>query len=357
MHGVTGVVLSPLDALTLAVGARTRPAVAARTLREALEQGAADDLEQAWRVLGLPATAVGPAVALARRLHADATRDGLLTLDWRADAYPPALLTLPDPPLVVWVKGDPGVLLRPAVAIVGSRAARPGALEVARTLGAALAAQGVTVVSGLARGVDAAAHAGALEAGTTAAVLGTGIDVVYPAQHAALAARIAERGALVTEFLPGTPPLAHHFPLRNRILSGLVRAVVVVEASDRSGSLVTARLAAEQGRDVMVVPGDVRGGANKGGHALLRDGARLVESADDVLEELGWTPRATSSAAGAEPPLVGILRRHGALPVDDLVAETGRPAADLLAELLDLELGGLVTRDPSGRFLPSGGKW
>ncbi len=228
----------------------------------------------------------------------------------------------------------------------------------ARTLGAALAEQGITVVSGLARGVDAAAHAGALEAGCTAAVLGTGIDVIYPAQHAALAGRIAQRGALVTEFLPGTPPLAHHFPLRNRILSGLVRAVVVVEASEKSGSLITARMAAEQGRDVMVVPGDVRGGANKGGHALLRDGARLVETAADVLDELGWTlPAATPAGDAAVPPLVRILRQGGGLPVDDLVAHTGRPAADLLAELLDLELGGLVTRDLSGRFLPSRGKW
>lgn len=299
-----------------------------------------------------------PARALAQRLLVEATHDGIATLDWDADAYPPILLHLPDPPLVLWVKGDPLVLHRPAVAIVGSRAARPAALDVARTLGAALADQGVTVVSGLARGVDAAAHAGALETGSTVAVLGTGLDVTYPAQHAELAARIAAQGALVTEFLPGTPPLAHHFPLRNRILSGLVRAVVVVEASERSGSLITARLAAEQGRDVMVVPGDVRGGANRGGHALLRDGARLVESAADILDELGWVP-GDAARAGDEalPPLVDLLRRTGGLPVDDLVAHTGRSAADLLGELLDLEFAGLVTRDVAGRYLPSRGKW
>lgn len=350
--------MTRLDALTLAVGARARPAVHARWLRAAAPACALDSLDAAWTAARLPRDTLPAARIIAASLAARAARDDVHVLGWDDPGYPAALLTLPDPPLALWIRGAPGVLAGPCVALVGSRAARPAALEIARSMAASLAALGVVVVSGLARGVDAAAHAGALEAGATVAVLGTGIDLVYPARHEALATRIAATGALVSEFLPGTPPLAHHFPLRNRILSGLARAVVVVEASEQSGSLITARLAAEQGREVMVVPGDVRGGANRGGHALLRDGARLVETAADVLDELGWMPRAGASPdRPTPPPLVALLLRDGGLPADALVEKTGRSAAEVLAELLDLELAGLVARDPGGRYVPVGGKW
>ena len=201
--------------------------------------------------------------------------------------YPTTLAAIYDPPPTIWVKGDVDVLRAPAVAIVGSRRASPYALEVARRLGADLARRQVTVVSGMARGVDSAAHRGALEGGgVTVAVFGCGVDVIYPPEHRALAARISERGALVSEFEPGMPPLKHNFPRRNRIISGLSLAVVVVEAADGSGSLITADCALEQGRAVLAVPGNVLGGRNYGAHALLRDGAKLVECADDILEEL-----------------------------------------------------------------------
>src|SRR5262249_12251820 len=187
-----------------------------------------------------------------------------------------------------WTRGCLPALNAVATAIVGSRAASPYALSVATQLAGDLAARGVVVVSGLARGVDSAAHRGALGAGgVTVAVLGSGVDVVYPREHASLAAQIDERGAVISELVPGTPPNPLFFPLRNRIISGLSRAIVVVEANEKSGSLIPARCALDQGRDVLAVPGNVLTGRNRGAHALLRDGAKIVESADDILEELG----------------------------------------------------------------------
>ena len=204
--------------------------------------------------------------------------------------YPAALAAIHDPPPEIWIRGQIGALSLPAVAIVGSRAASPYAIEVARRLGADLARRGIAVVSGMARGVDSAAHRGALEAdGVTIAVFGCGVDIIYPREHKALAARIGERGALVSEFRPGLPPLKGNFPQRNRIISGLSLAVVVVEAAEGSGSLITADFALEQGRAVLAVPGNVLGGRNHGAHALLRDGAKLVECVDDILEELPLT--------------------------------------------------------------------
>src|SRR6185503_8932588 len=177
---------------------------------------------------------------------------------------------------------------RPSVALVGSRAASPYALAVAERLAADLAARGIVVTSGLARGVDSAAHRGALSTGgDTVAVLGCGVDVAYPREHRALIVDIAASGAVTSELVPGTPPQAQFFPRRNRIISGLSKAVVVIEAGEKSGSLITARCALEQGRDVLAVPGNVLTGRNRGAHALLRDGAKIVESADDILEELG----------------------------------------------------------------------
>ena len=204
--------------------------------------------------------------------------------------FPTALEAIHDPPETLWITGDVDALRAPSVAIVGSRAASPYALEVARRLGADLARRNVAVVSGMARGVDSAAHRGALEGGgITIAVFGCGVDVIYPPEHRGLAARIVERGALVSEFPPGTPPLRSYFPQRNRIISGLSLAVVIVEAAEGSGSLITADFALEQGRTVLAVPGNVLGGRNFGAHALLRDGAKLVECADDILEELPAT--------------------------------------------------------------------
>ncbi|MGH9163543.1 MAG: DNA-processing protein DprA [Vicinamibacteraceae bacterium] len=279
----------------------------------------------------------------------------------RADpAYPSRLAAIVDPPVVLWVRGDPATLALPMVAVVGSRGATPYALEVASQLARDLAAEGLAVVSGLARGVDAAAHRAALDAGKTVAVLGCGADVTYPAEHEALADLIARTGALVSELPPGTPPRAHHFPLRNRILSGLALAVVVVEASNRSGSLITARLALEQGRDVLAVPGNVLADHNRGAHGLLRDGARLVESAADVLDEIGWRSDAGGrgstelTAGGAAEPttsdwLLAVMTPGEACDVDALVARTGRGSAAVLERLLALELGGLVSRR-AGRF-------
>jgi DNA processing protein len=203
--------------------------------------------------------------------------------------YPALLARIADPPRRLWLRGDPRALAAPCVAIVGSRAASPYGVRVAEQLAADLARAGVTVVSGLARGIDSAAHRGALSTGRTVAMLGSGVDVIYPAEHDELALRILEaHGALVSELPPGSPPRRGNFPRRNRLISGVSLAVVVVEASTRSGSLQTARFALEQGREVLAVPGPILGERFRGSHGLLRDGAKLVESASDILEELCW---------------------------------------------------------------------
>ena len=202
--------------------------------------------------------------------------------------YPRLLAEISDPPACIWIRGNRTLLSRLTVAVIGARAASQEGLIAAGEIAMDLARAGVVVVSGLARGIDSAAHQGALDGGgATIAVLGTGLDVVYPAENAALSERIATGGLLVTEFAPGSHPEDWHFPRRNRIISGLSKAVVVVEAREKSGSLITARLAADQGRDVMAVPGTIVGGRNRGANALLRDGAKLVESAVDILQELG----------------------------------------------------------------------
>ena len=228
-----------------------------------------------------------------------ATAGGITALTWSDPAYPAALAAIADPPFVLWTRGVAAALERPAVAMVGSRAASPYGLAVAERLAADLAARGIVVVSGLARGVDSAAHRGALAGGgSTIAVLGSGADVIYPPEHASLARDIAATGLVISELVPGTPPLKPFFPLRNRIISGLSRAVVVIEAGEKSGSLITARSALDQGRDVLAVPGNVLSGRNRGAHALLRDGAKIVEDADDILEELGMTGKGAVSLFG-----------------------------------------------------------
>jgi DNA processing protein len=298
--------------------------------------------------------------ARAARALARAETCGIASLSWDEPAYPAWLGAIADPPPVLWSRGRVDVLSRPAVAIVGSRAGSPYALTVAARLAGELATAGYAIVSGLARGVDSAAHQGALDAGgPTVAVLGSGVDVTYPREHEPLARAIAEEGAVVSELVPGTPPQPHFFPMRNRIISGLSRAVVVIEAGEKSGSLITARAALDQGREVLAVPGGVLTGRNKGGHALLRDGAKIVETADDILEEIEGVGR---SGAGR-----GVHPRADAHPLDDAVLvslETGEPsdvdaiaarsglsAPALLPRLLELELRGLVARMAGGRYV------
>ena len=304
----------------------------------------------------------------ARAALAAARAVGVAAVPWPDRRYPALLAAIPDPPPVLWLRGDADALDGPAVAVVGSRAGTVYAREVGRGLGADLASRGVTVVSGLARGVDSAAHRGVLAAGgRTIAVLGSGVDIVYPPEHAGLAGEIVRRGLLVSELPPGTTPRPKYFPLRNRLISGLSRAVVVVEASERSGSLITARLALEQGREVMAVPGNVLSGRNRGAHALLRDGARIVETADDVVEELGLGAPAAGDAAGTAPAAGdggpppetrdAILRHMDAgevYSVDDLAARSGLDSASLLARLTDLELQGRVARAGAGQFVRAG---
>jgi DNA processing protein len=265
--------------------------------------------------------------------------------------YPQLLAQIYGPPECLWTRGDRAAFDPIGVAVIGARAASQEGLAAAYEIAFDLARAGIVVISGLARGVDSAAHRGALDAGgRTIAVLGTGIDVVYPPENAELTERIAASGLLVSEFPHGAVPEDWHFPRRNRIISGLSKAVVVVEAKEKSGSLITARLAADQGRDVMAVPGTFVGGRNRGANALLRDGAKLVESAVDILQELGLD----SGLAQRNP------QRDGGqvveFTVDDIAEQLKIPAGEALARLLEWELSGEVQRIGSGRFVRSRSK-
>lgn len=274
------------------------------------------------------------------------------------ERYPPLLRMIADPPPVLWVRGNVPVLTQPAVAIIGSRAATPYALEVAARLAGELAERRMLVVSGLARGADGAAHRGCLAAGgATLGVLGCGPDIIYPPEHRELAARLSRDGALVSELGPGAPPLPEHFPLRNRVISGISLAVVVVEANEKSGSLITARYALEHGRDVMAVPGSVLGGRNRGSHALLKDGAKVVESADDILEELGWPAlrsgnrdREVSPNPVRVDPLLTNLTPGETYDLDEMSATLGLSGSKLLPRLTDWEMRGQLVRLPGGRY-------
>lgn len=262
--------------------------------------------------------------------------------------YPSLLAEISSPPHLLWVRGDLSICEKTVVAVVGARRASREGVAAAEAIAADLARAGVVIASGLARGIDAAAHAGALDAGgTTIAVLGTGLDCVYPPENEALFERIARSGLLLTEFAPGTLPFPGNFPRRNRIISGLSRAVLVVEAAEKSGSLITARMAADQGRDVMAMPGLTAGGRNRGAHALLKDGAKLVESAVDILQELGMGDRA--GVPRESPETVEFT-------VDDIAAELKISAGDALARLLEWELTGEIRRIGSGRFIRSRSK-
>jgi len=293
-----------------------------------------------------------------------ATGDRLLARD--DPGYPPQLAAIPDPPAVLYLRGDAAALAAPAVAIVGSRRPTPAGRATAFEFARQLAGRGLVVTSGLATGIDAAAHRGALAAGgLTVAVCGTGLDRTYPPGHAALAAEIAVHGALVSEFPPGALPLPHHFPRRNRIISGLSLGVLVVEARFRSGSLITARLAAEQGREVFALPGSIHNPLARGCHRLIRDGARLVETVEEVVAGLQadlfaalpcppTQPRGTQAISGGPLDRESkiLLNACGFEPVDvdTLVQRTGFPAASVASLLVLLELRGEVEPSAGGTY-------
>ena len=271
--------------------------------------------------------------------------------------YPPLLKEIIDPPLALHVLGDRTLLSRHAIAIVGSRRASPYAINVAKHLAAPLASDAnLVVVSGLARGVDAAAHEAALDArGTTIAVLGTGIDIVYPKSNRALFRRIEAEGLIVSEFAPGSPPLAGHFPIRNRIISGLSLGTVIVEATGRSGSLITARMAAEQGREVFAVPGSIFSKGTEGTHRLIQYGAKLVHDANDVVEEIEGLGRIAKKKEATPPDelreVLEALSRDDGVHVDAAAAKIGRTIPSIAQSLLELELGGWVRSLPGARYV------
>lgn len=326
---------------------------------------------EALRAAGVPA---GVAAALKapdwRGVEADIAwaRGGdrhILPLD--SPDYPARLTEIDDPPALLFVHGDPEVLSQPALAIVGSRNPTAGGHRAAREFAAYFAGFGLVVTSGLAAGIDAAAHEGALSGGgLTVAVAGTGLDRVYPARHKALAERIAAEGALVSELPVGAPPLGRHFPARNRIVSGLSLGVLVVEAAYRSGSLITARLASEQGRDVFAMPGSVHNPLARGCHRLIREGAKLVESGPDVLEDLAGqlglaerevaacvpAPAQTPGPQTEDPEYRRLLEAlgHDPVAIDQLVDRSGLTAEEVSSMLLLLELRGLVVAAPGGRY-------
>jgi DNA processing protein len=352
-------------ALTPGLGPRT-----ARTLLAAF--GLPDAIFEA----GLPALQRVVPEALARELAqpaADSVRLAAEAADqWLAASeqhalvtladpeYPQALLTLLDPPPALFAVGRLELLNRPAIAIVGSRNATQQGRANAEGFAAAFARAGITVVSGLALGIDAAAHRGALDIdgdASTIAVVGTGVDVIYPASNRGLTHEVRAQGVVVSELPLRTPALAHNFPRRNRLIAGLARGVLVVEAALRSGSLITARLAAEAGREVFAIPGSIHSPLARGCHRLIRDGAKLVESAQDVLEELGFrmvvsgagARAATAGAAVADDPLLALIG-HDPVDLDVLAARSGRAAGDLAAALLELELAQHVERLPGNRY-------
>lgn len=317
------------------------------------------------RRLAAPALAEVEAACAAAQRWAQAPGQRLLGLD--DPAYPAHLRELVDAPLMLYVRGEAQALSRPGLAIVGARHATPGGMETARSFAAGLAGQGWCIVSGLAAGIDAAAHLGALDAGETGggtvAVLGTGVDRIYPARNRALAERIlAAGGAVVSELPLGAPPLRGHFPRRNRLVAGCAHGVLVVEAALHSGSLITARLAAEAGREVFAIPGSIHAPLARGCHALIRDGAKLTEGLADILDELPASrpaadarPACAGPAASADPPdpaARAVLHAlgHDPVHVDDLVRRCGIDAPAVQASLLMLELEGTVARLDGGRY-------
>jgi DNA processing protein len=313
----------------------------------------------AWRSLGLPTACAEPRRSADIREQATAAlrwleQPGQSLLMWDDPAYPGLLAELSDAPPLLFVAGDPALLERPQLAMVGSRkASRPG-LDTAAAFSRSLAGGGFVITSGLALGIDGAAHQGALDVGgATVAVLGTGLQHIYPQRHLGLAARIVEQGgALVSELPLDCPPQASNFPRRNRIISGLSVGVLVVEASPSSGSLITARLAAEQGREVYAIPGSIHHPGARGCHQLIREGATLVESVEDILQALrGWqrvTPVSEASAQADHPLLVQL--RAAPQTSEGLALACDLPIGEVLVALTDLELEGLVACE-AGRWV------
>ncbi|MBE9515392.1 MAG: DNA-protecting protein DprA [Proteobacteria bacterium] len=282
---------------------------------------------------------------------------------WEDPDYPPLLREIPDPPVLLYVSGNPAYLSRPGIAIVGSRNPTPAGVEHAMRFARGLADLGLVVTSGMALGVDAAAHSGALSArAPTVAVVGTGLDLVYPARHRKLATEIVTRGAMVSEFALGVGPRPDHFPRRNRIISGLSLGTIVVEAAPQSGSLITARLALEQGREVFAIPGSIDSPQSKGCHMLLKTGAKMVETLSDITEELGAIASFTLQTQAAEKaapkvdipaiyaPLLGAMG-HEPASVDLLIERTGLTADVISSMLLQMELQQLVSQCSGGRYM------
>lgn len=324
-------------------------AASAAERRQVVASAQASALEQA---------AEGHDALLAATVNWLALEDGLIRhiVTLGDSDYPQALLESADPPLLLYAIGRIDLLAATSIAIVGSRHPTPQGRENARTFAGHLAGAGLSVVSGLALGIDAAAHAAAMDTqGSTIAVVGTGLDTVYPRRHHDLARRIAANGLIVSEYSLGTPPLPARFPQRNRIIAGMTLGTLVVEATLQSGSLITARLAVEAGRDVFAIPGSIHAAQSRGCHALIKQGAKLVETAQDVLDELqpgrtspGVAP-ATEFEPAAEPALLQAMG-HDPIGLDELVNRTGWSATELNVRLLDLELQDLVARLPGQRF-------
>lgn len=278
-------------------------------------------------------------------------------------AYPATLLEIPDPPLLLYVKGRIDLLSTRSLGVVGSRNASVQGVRNAGWFAEHLSQAGICISSGMAAGIDAAAHEAALaHRGSTIAVVGTGVDIIYPARHKNLEKAIADKGCIISEYSLGTPAIAGNFPRRNRLISGLAAGVLVVEAAAQSGSLITARLAAEQGREVFAIPGSIHSPLAKGCHQLIKQGAKLVESAQDILEELAWFDAAVpaSFASGAASvlnpascdlePVSALLQQlaYDPVPLDELGSRTGMDLASLQAQLLELELSGMVETLPGG---------
>lgn len=284
---------------------------------------------------------------------------GCCVVTWGDPRYPARLREIAHAPLVLFCHGDPAVLARPQLGIVGARAATPQGLETAQAFAAELTRCGLVVTSGLALGIDGAAHRGALAAGgPTVALCATGLDRVYPARHRELAHAIAGNGVLVSEFPIGTPPLADHFPRRNRLISGLALGVLVIEAARRSGSLITARLALEQGREVFAMPGSIHSPVSRGPHALIRQGAKLTESVADILEEIAphlglavkARPRGDAPKLDATQQSVLDALGFDPTPFDRLVERLALPVDVLGGALLALELAGCIASAPGGAY-------
>ena len=282
------------------------------------------------------------------------TGNGLVT--WYCDTYPELLRQIPDAPVALYVKGNVKLLKQPQIAIVGSRKPTPAGLKIATKFAKQLTASGVLVASGMALGIDSAAHKGALQnGGQTLAVLGCGLDICYPAQNKNLAQQIMQHGVLVSEFPIGSVPAKHHFPQRNRIISGLAHGVVVVEAAEKSGSLITARLALEQNREVFAVPGSVLSPLSSGCHQLIRDGAVLLQDINEIFSELKLSlletanEEATAKNASVDPLISHI--GYDATTIDEIISSSGLTAAEVSSILLVLELGGHIAHCDDGKYV------